>query len=190
MSNQMQPPYITENSTYLTTENGQISLESPDFTQWLEANGSFRFEAGENSYRARKDKLPTGIYWYAYKKVSGKLHKRYIGKTEEVNYARLHQVAQGIRQPSARQPKQIETQSQDTPSPVIDTLQVEIMELRATVMQHQQILESLTTNQVQTAPDYQAIANSVLIRLGLGKQSQAGKALDRFIRELQKTEHG
>jgi hypothetical protein len=190
----MQPPYITENSTYLTTEDGQISLESPDFLQWLEINSSFRFEAGENSFRGRKDKLPTGIYWYAYKKVSGKLHKRYIGKTEEVNYTRLHQVAQGIRQPSARQPKQVEAQSQNTPSSVIDTLQAEIRELRVTVMQHQQILESLTPNQppesVPVAPDYQAIANSVLKRLGLGRQSQAGKALDRFIRELQKTEQG
>ncbi|MBD2566413.1 hypothetical protein [Anabaena lutea] len=186
----MQSPYIAKNSTYLTTEDGQISLESPDFIQWLEANGSFGFEAGENSYRARKDKLPTGVYWYAYKKVSGKLHKRYIGKTEEVNYTRLHQVAQGIRQTSVRQPKQIEVQSQDTPSSVLETLQVEIRELRVTVMQHQQILESLTANQVQTTPDYQAIANSVLNGLGLGRQSQAGKALDRFIRELQKTEQG
>jgi predicted transcriptional regulator len=86
--------------------------------------------------------------------------------------------------------KQIEAQSQNTPSSMLETLQAEIRELRVTVMQHQQILESLTTNQVQTTPDYQVIANRVLNRLGLGKQSQAGKALDRFIRELQKTEQG
>ena len=194
MSNQIQSSYITANSKYLTTEEAQINLDSPDFLKWLQVNSSFRFECGDNSYRARKDKLPNGIYWYAYKKVSGKLHKRYIGKTEEVNYARLLQVADGIRQPFIRQPKQLETQSKEALSSILNTLQTEIRELRATVMKHEQMLESLSVSDSQqnllTTPEYQTIANNVLSRLGLGKQSQAGKALDRFIKELEKHDKG
>ena len=61
-------------------------------------------------------------------------------------------------------------------------------------MKHEQMLESLSVSDSQqnllTTPEYQTIANNVLSRLGLGKQSQAGKALDRFIKELEKHDKG
>lgn len=193
MSQQLSPPYITENSPYLTTADGQISFDNPEFSQWLEANTSFRFEAGENSYRARKERLSSGVYWYAYKKVAGKLHKRYIGKTEEVTYIRLLEIAQGIRQPSVRQPKPEAAQSpaiNPSANAALETLRVEVSELRETVRRHQRALEDLNAGvmpqNTPTTPDYQAIAGTVLNTLGLGKQSQAGKALERFIKELQR----
>ncbi|MFM6726073.1 MAG: hypothetical protein ACKPJF_16795, partial [Dolichospermum sp.] len=72
-------------------------------------NASFKFTAGfggENSYRARKEVLGGVVYWYAFKKVNGKLHKRYIGKPHEVTHNRLCEVAKSIRDVKVRPAKE------------------------------------------------------------------------------------
>ncbi|MEY3255228.1 MAG: hypothetical protein RLZZ29_359 [Cyanobacteriota bacterium] len=86
---------------HLETDNGNlIKIDSDSWFQWLEENASFKFTAGfggEDSYRARKEVLGGVVYWYAFKKVNGKLHKRYIGKPHEVTHNRLREVAKSIR---------------------------------------------------------------------------------------------
>ncbi|MFM6825173.1 MAG: coiled-coil domain-containing protein [Dolichospermum sp.] len=86
---------------HLETDNGKlIKIDSVKWFQWLGENASFKFTAGfggENSYRARKEVLGGVVYWYAFKKVNGKLHKRYIGKPHEVTHNRLCEVAKSIR---------------------------------------------------------------------------------------------
>ncbi len=86
---------------HLETDNGNlIKIESDSWFQWLEENTSFKFTAGfggEDSYRARKEVLGGVVYWYAFKKVNGKLHKRYIGKPHEVTHNRLCEVAKSIK---------------------------------------------------------------------------------------------
>ncbi|MFM6442573.1 MAG: coiled-coil domain-containing protein [Dolichospermum sp.] len=86
---------------HLETDNGKlIKIDSVKWFQWLGENASFKFSAGfggENSYRARKEVLGGVVYWYAFKKVNGKLHKRYIGKPHEVTHNRLCEVAKSIR---------------------------------------------------------------------------------------------
>ena len=75
-------------SECLELPNGKmIKLDNPKFLEWLETpeNRSFRFQygfAGEQSFTARKETSKRGQanYWYGYRKVEGKLHKRYIGK--------------------------------------------------------------------------------------------------------------
>ncbi|MFM6863693.1 MAG: hypothetical protein ACKPKG_24090, partial [Dolichospermum sp.] len=46
------------------------------------------------------------VYWYAFKKVNGKLHKRYIGKPHEVTHNRLCEVAKSIRDVKVRPAKE------------------------------------------------------------------------------------
>ncbi|MFM5956088.1 MAG: hypothetical protein ACKOQ2_02785, partial [Dolichospermum sp.] len=86
---------------HLETDNGNlIKIDSDSWFQWLGENASFKFTAGfggEDSYRARKEVLGGVVYWYAFKKVNGKLHKRYIGKPHEVTHNRLCEVAKSIR---------------------------------------------------------------------------------------------
>ncbi|MBN8594822.1 MAG: hypothetical protein J0M33_23905 [Anaerolineae bacterium] len=68
----------------------------------------------ENSYFAGDVKLTTDInlqmtirremrsgagYWYAYRRVAGKLHKRYVGTDEQVTEARLLDIAQKLPSP-------------------------------------------------------------------------------------------
>jgi len=105
--NRFKPPFnriypnntANEFSKFLTTENEAIELDTSDFCNWLKNNESFKFVSGiggTHSYRARKEK---GNYWYAIKKVNGKIHKQFIGKSEQVTHSRLLEVAQTILQP-------------------------------------------------------------------------------------------
>lgn len=71
---------------------------------WLESEDakSFRFETdhGCKSYTARKEAIKTGVFWYAYKKIESKLHKSYIGKSDELSLERLESVAYKLLEPS------------------------------------------------------------------------------------------
>jgi hypothetical protein len=69
---------------------------------WLEhpETKSFRVNDGEG-YTARKETAKG--YWYAYRKVEGKLHKRYIGVSEALTVERLAEVEELFNVPT--QPK-------------------------------------------------------------------------------------
>lgn len=89
------------------TDGDVVMLDSPAFERWLSQpeNRSFRFiagDAGSQSFTARKEapKKGTGEYWHAYRKVSGKLHKRYIGKSGDINLERLKEVAIALDTPA------------------------------------------------------------------------------------------
>ncbi|MBP5976519.1 hypothetical protein HW132_28260 [Brasilonema sp. CT11] len=94
--------YLILDQKCLYDEDKRINIDTEDFTQWLHTNGSFRVETGENGYRARKEKYHNVNYWYGVKKVSGKLHKRFIGKSAELTYERFVEIANNIRQPFAK----------------------------------------------------------------------------------------
>lgn len=97
-------PTILDSSEYLEITNGKmIELGSAKFFEWLD-NRSFRFiagDAGNQSFTARKEtsKKGEGDYWYGYRRVEGKLHKRYIGKPEDVTLGRLKEVAASLESP-------------------------------------------------------------------------------------------
>ncbi|HVT98419.1 MAG TPA: LuxR C-terminal-related transcriptional regulator, partial [Acidobacteriaceae bacterium] len=68
----------------------------------LEKIASFAFcsRAGMH-YTARKQKARRGgDYWYAYRRLRGRLVKRYLGKTEDLTLARLEEVARGLTEMS------------------------------------------------------------------------------------------
>jgi chromosome segregation ATPase len=83
-------------------EGGKVfELDSPKGSVWLESVGSFRFEpVGDNKpYTVRKEAGKGGDYWYGYRKQNGKLHKKYIGKSSEINTAKLEEIAEALNTP-------------------------------------------------------------------------------------------
>lgn len=101
---------VLDNDIHLETSEGKLlKFGSEQLQQWLHNNNSFRFIAGyggENSYRARKEPRKGIDYWYAYKKVDGKVHKQFIAKGEALTHERLIEVSLTIRErPTPRQPK-------------------------------------------------------------------------------------
>ncbi len=87
--------------TIETEDDKVIELDSPKGSTWLESIGSFRFEPTGNNkpYTVRKESGKGGDYWYGYRKQNGKLHKKYIGKSSEVNTAKLEEIAEALNTP-------------------------------------------------------------------------------------------
>jgi len=79
----------------LEPEHGNmIEIDSYRWFDWLAENQSFRYESDKHApYTARKEKSD---YWYGYRKVSGKLHKRYIGKSVEVTQEKLEAIGEAL----------------------------------------------------------------------------------------------
>ncbi len=82
-------------------EGKVFEFDSPKGSAWLESVTSFRFEpSGTNKpYTARKESGKGGNYWYGYRKVAGKLHKKYIGKGAELSAAKLEEIAEALNTP-------------------------------------------------------------------------------------------
>ena len=81
-----------------------INEDAQRWLQWLETAKSFRYvpESSDAPFTARKEKSD---YWYGYRKVAGKLHKRYIGKPGELTLERLEEVAALLNEPSQPRPE-------------------------------------------------------------------------------------
>lgn len=81
----------------LQLHNGDaIAVGSIQWFEWLKANGSFRFEsglAGQTSFTARKHERDSGDFWYAYRKIGGKLRNAYLGKSGALTTNRLLEAA-------------------------------------------------------------------------------------------------
>ena len=100
-------------------EDGKVfELNSPRGAAWLESVSSFRYEpTGANKpYTVRQETKKGGDYWYGYRKVAGKLHKKYIGKSSELNTAKLEEIAEALNTP--QQPRV--TQVADTVTQVTE----------------------------------------------------------------------
>lgn len=80
-----------------------IELDSPQWLEWLWGHTTFRYEPKSEvtGFTARMEKAG---YWYAYRKIKGKLHKRYIGKPGELTVKRLEEIAVLLESPA--QPRQ------------------------------------------------------------------------------------
>lgn len=73
-----------------------IKPDSKDWYKWLlSVPSSFHFKGKSGHFTARKEQRRNETYWYAYLK-AGKLHKAYLGKTEELTRDRLEEVAKSL----------------------------------------------------------------------------------------------
>src|SRR4028118_836854 len=86
----------------IETDDGKVfELDSGRGSAWLERVSSFRYEpTGANKpYTVRQETKKGGDYWYGYRKVAGKLHKKYIGKSSELSTAKLEEIAEALNTP-------------------------------------------------------------------------------------------
>jgi len=91
-----------------------IDLESPQWLEWLETNKSFRYcpKSSDSPFTVTRE----GEYWYGYRKQQGKLHKRYIGKSEKLTTAKLEEIASLLNVPAQARSKNV-----GQPVPVTET---------------------------------------------------------------------
>src|SRR6266487_3415141 len=72
-----------------------IQVGSDNWYAWLNepATRSFAFHGPQGTLTARREQRHGTWYWYAYHTQDGRLHKDYVGKSQELTLARLHEVA-------------------------------------------------------------------------------------------------
>lgn len=65
---------------------------------WLKLIEAFHFQAasGDGVTVRKETKQRGGAYWYAYRRVTGKLRKKYLGESSKVNFALLEAVARAF----------------------------------------------------------------------------------------------
>jgi len=81
------------------------TVDSPAWFGWLETATAFRYFSGQrhNYFHGhgplfapvsfRKERRRRGWLWYAYRRVYGVLHKRYVGKSAGLTAERLEETA-------------------------------------------------------------------------------------------------
>jgi len=64
---------------------------SAEWSAWLALGLTFYFE-GDCGFTVRAEKRRNGLSWYGFKKIDGKLTKKYVGRLAGMSAARLHEV--------------------------------------------------------------------------------------------------
>jgi uncharacterized coiled-coil protein SlyX len=172
---------FTDSSKFI---HSPVEVDSDTWFCWLKEPDvrSFHYQSDTGKFTARKEERATSTneYWYAYRKVQGKLRKVYLGAMEELTGDRLEQVAREISQPSwefyssrksyttkkekncvtaligeQSYPTNIEP-SCVTPSSEVEELRTEVEQLRSQLEEvtkkdvHEQTIEDLKRNLEET----------------------------------------
>src|SRR5260370_4078399 len=90
-------PLVSENVLTYHTGLGEHTRRIGRHGWWgwvnAEHTTTFRYENARGSFPARREQKNGSWYWYAYRKKNGKLHKAYLGKSEELTPECMNSVA-------------------------------------------------------------------------------------------------
>lgn len=169
-------PKVSNGALHMPTDEESFSdliqPGSAEWYTWLENSRSFRFETSSLSFTARQEQRPGGRYWYAYRRLHGKLHIAYLGKSCELSAERLNVVAAflaedsigNVTQHSLYELKEAVLQLQEPPTTAFQEVLTQVEEKRfahlwvqGQVMTPQQALaiheDALLSKQAATIPD-------------------------------------
>ena len=94
---------VVDGTTLLegTSNAVAIPVDTPAWFGWLEQATVFACRRADVSFTARKErKQRGGWYWTAYYRHAGQRFKAYLGKSEELTLARLHEIARRLAERS------------------------------------------------------------------------------------------
>lgn len=85
----------TSSSYQLKCDAGDLSqmppLDSSEWYTWISQQQIFSFATDHGSFVARKEKRPSGTYWYAYQSRGGKMYVAYLGKSDTLTLQKLQE---------------------------------------------------------------------------------------------------
>ncbi|MFL5657719.1 MAG: LuxR C-terminal-related transcriptional regulator [Ktedonobacteraceae bacterium] len=111
----------------------KMDIERDAWQEWLEQVSSFTFQSKDGSrFTALKERRGRkGAYWIAYRKVGGKLKRKYLGLPKEVTLTALEQAATALRQPETQSPSPppplTPSSARDSMLPVSEQLQEQLL---------------------------------------------------------------
>ena len=71
--------------------------ERKDWIEWLYENKTFRFGVKHLFVTFRREPQRHDEFWYGYKRIEGRLHKRYVGRSEDMTCERLVETVEKFR---------------------------------------------------------------------------------------------
>ncbi len=72
----------------------QIPIGSPAWYAWLTGATAFAFRSSNGTFTAHKEQRgPSQSYWKAYRRRAGKLHRVYLGRSQDLTLDRLNTAA-------------------------------------------------------------------------------------------------
>ncbi len=87
----MNTPVVSDN--VLTLEDSIVEVGSAAWFDWLEHHKKFKYQGVEGHFLAQCEPRRNHVcYWYAYRRLAGKLSKAYLGKCENLTKERLEQI--------------------------------------------------------------------------------------------------
>ena len=87
----------------VAAHDAPIAVGTAAWFAWLETATAFGFTSPSGSFSARKERRARGgWYWKAYRTANGRLHRAYLGKTEDLTLDRLNHAASALASASAR----------------------------------------------------------------------------------------
>lgn len=143
-----------------------FEVGSREWWDWVNSSEaeSFRFDCdfGAKGYRARKEEIKarSGSFWYAYKRIEGKLRKRYLGKSEELTLGRLESVAYDLAKPvEARSEIELPNKSVGNYSAgeLVETLQQQ----RANAVERENCYQQLLEQKIQLEKQAQILTQQL-----------------------------
>ena len=77
------------------TQSLQMIVGADDWFDWLEENHHFNYLGTVGQFTARKETIKNRnrSYWYAYRKINGKLKKEYLGSSDKLTDKKLYDTA-------------------------------------------------------------------------------------------------
>jgi LuxR family transcriptional regulator, maltose regulon positive regulatory protein len=138
--------------TYVLSMGDQGS-EQALTSDWLERNASFSFHSRWGMhYTVRKQRVQRGSsYWYAYRRLHGRIVKRYLGRTADLTLARLEEIARLLKSMSdSRQNSLPSDQATALSQPALHSSHAENDASHATVAAFPLLLSKLSPPRLHT----------------------------------------
>lgn len=85
-------PTIISGTLYLANGEG-FGLDTPEWRSFVATGETFYHN--DNRYTCRRERRRNGFYWYAFKKIDGKLSKVYLGTDDKLTPAALRSTFAG-----------------------------------------------------------------------------------------------
>lgn len=94
--NKRSAPLVGYNELKVKECPAPIRVGSETWFDWLEQNRSFHYECDGGKFTACKESRASGDFWYANRRVAGKLRRCYIGSTKDLKLEKLIEVAKQL----------------------------------------------------------------------------------------------
>jgi len=144
-----------------------FEVGSHEWWNWVNSDKaeSFRFECdfGVRGYRARREEIKSrsGSFWYAYKRVDGKLRKRYLGKSEELTLERLENIAYDLAKPPESRKEAIELPNKSIGNCSINELRESLQQQRTNAIERENCYSQLLEQKIQLDKQVQELKSEI-----------------------------